>query len=221
MRIVEDPEEEAAFSEFARGVSLPLVALHFERGELDEAATVARLALSRENCPDAAQIEEILERCSEPPADWKNVLDRFAENPTVERWHELMQFVPDDLLYQRLRNGVRYLRKRGVDPNVLFGCACVMGMTPDAIELVDDGLVSVETIMARADEAGPARGAYVGLAAQSAYLNGDFLGAVRLLRESLANETEWITALPHIWFIRERASDEENAALDRAGIPGL
>jgi hypothetical protein len=94
-----------------------------------------------------------------------------------------------------------------------------MGMTPDAIELVEEGNVSVETILSRADDAGRARGAYVGLAAQAAYLAGDLVGTIRLLRDAMASQTEWISALPHVWFIRQRASEAEHEALDRAGIP--
>lgn len=219
MRIIDDPERTAAEKEFARGVPLPLVSLHFRRGELDHAATVARVALGMNDCPDAAKIEEILEYCSEPPDEWKLVLDAFAESPSVERWRELMQFVPEDLLYQRHRNGIRYLRKRGVETNLLFLCACYLSITPDAIELVEDGLVSVGTLLKRADEAGGARGAYIGLAAQSAFLSGDLVGTIRLLREAMSLETEWISALPHIWFVWERATATERDAFERAGIP--
>jgi len=219
LRLVEDPELTAATNEFVRGVPLPLVQYHFERGEFEEAATVARLALNMEDCPDADTIEEILDRCSAPPEDWNQQLDRFAENPSLESWRDLMRFVPEDLFYQRHRNSIRYLRKRGVDANVLFACACHPGMTSDAIALVEDGLVRVDTILARADGAGRARGAYVGLAAQAAYLAGDLVGTIRLLRDAMASETEWISAAPHVWFIRERASESEHEALDRAGIP--
>lgn len=147
------------------------------------------------------------------------VLDAFAENPSLERWRELMQFVPEDLRYQRHRNGIRYLKKRGVDPDLLFLCACYLSITPDAIELVDDGLVSVETLLTRADEAGDARGAYVGLAAQAAFLSGDLVGTIRILREAMSLENEWISALPHIWFVWERATATQRDALNRAGIP--
>ena len=82
------------------------------------------------------------------------VSTRFAENPSLEAWRELMRFVPEDLFYQRHRNSIRYLRKRGVDPNVLFLCACHHGMTPDAIALVEEGLVRVDTILARARRRG-------------------------------------------------------------------
>lgn len=219
MRIIDDPEDTAAIREFARGVALPLVTLHFERGEFDRAAAIARVALGIEDCPDAAKIEQILEQCSGPPAEWRFVLDAFAESPSLERWRELMQFVPEDLRYQRHRNGIRYLKKRGVEPNLLFLCACYLSITPDAIELVEDGLVSVETLLTRANEAAEARGAYIGLAAQAAFLAGDLLGTIRLLREAMSLENEWISALPHIWFVRERASAIEHDALDRAGIP--
>jgi hypothetical protein len=219
MRIVEDPEETAAEQAFARGAALPLVSLCYERGELDRSAAIARLALVMEPCEDAAQIEEILERCSAPPDDWRIVLDTFAENPSLERWRDVMRFVPDDLRYQRHRNGIRYLRKRGVAADLLFLCACDSGLTPEAMELVEDGLVSVETVMQRADEAGPARGGYVGLAAEAAFLAGDLVATIRLLRETMSLENEWIMAFPHIQFVRERANPEEREALDRAGIP--
>jgi hypothetical protein len=218
MHIVDDPDEVAAEADFARGVPLPLVSLYFERGERDRAAAIARLGLAVENCPDRVRIEEILDLCSAPPDDWKSVLDEFAETPSLDRWKELMQFVPDDLRYQRQRNGIRYLRKRGVESNLLFRCACDVGLTPDSIELVEDGLVSVETVLARAGEAGPARGAYVGLAAQAAFLGGDFVGTIRLLREAISLETDLISALPFIWFVHERATPAQREALNRAGI---
>jgi hypothetical protein len=219
MRIVDDPEETVAMKEFARGFPLPLVTLNFERGDLDRAAAVARVALGMDDCPDAAKIEEILERCSEPPDEWKLVLDDFAASPSLERWRELMQFVPEDLRYQRHRYGIRYLKKRGVEPNLLFLCACYLSITPEAIELVEDGLVSVETLLTRANEAGEARGAYIGLAAAAAFLSGDLIGTIRLLREAMSLENEWISALPHIWFVWERATATQRDALDRAGIP--
>ena len=40
-----------------------------------------------------------------------------------------------------------------------------------------------------------------------------------ILQDAMASETEWISAVPHVWFIRERASESEHEALDRAGIP--
>lgn len=78
--------------------------------------------------------------------------------------------------------------------------------------------MNVETVLARADEAGPARGAYVGLAAQAAFLAGDFVGTIRLLREAISLETDLISALPYIWFVRECATPAQREALDRAGI---
>lgn len=79
----------------------------------------------------------------------------------------------------------------------------------------------VVTIVERAARSGSARTTYFGLAAEAAFLAGDMLGTVRLLRESLAHENEWCTALQHVCFIRERASPEQKALLDRAGIPHL
>jgi hypothetical protein len=84
---------------------------------------------------------------------------------------------------------------------------------------VEDGCVAVATIVERAARSGGARATYIGLAAEAAFLAGDMLGTVRLLRESLACENEWCSALPHVCFIRERATDDQKYLLDRAGIP--
>jgi hypothetical protein len=64
-----------------------------------------------------------------------------------------------------------------------------------------------------------AKTAYLGLAAEAAFLAGDMIGTVRLLRQSIAHEGEWCSALPHIFFIRERASPDQVDLLDRAAIP--
>jgi hypothetical protein len=45
------------------------------------------------------------------------------------------------------------------------------------------------------------------------------LGTVRLLREPIAHENDWCSVLPHVYFIRERASPEQLDMLDRAAIP--
>jgi len=37
----------------------------------------------------------------------------------------------------------------------------------------------------------------------------------------MAYETDLCSPLPHIAFVRERASESDHAALDRAGIPRL
>lgn len=130
-----------------------------------------------------------------------------------------MRFAPPEYFYQRTRDAIRRLRKLGVDGDSLFRCASEFGLTPDLIELVEDGCVAVETIVERARRSGDARTTYVGLAAEAAFLAGDMLGTVRLLHESLAHENEWCSALPHVGFVRERASPDQNDLLDRAGVP--
>lgn len=220
MHVVDDAERHRAEQEWLNGGSaLPLVALLASRGMSVEASAVARVALARPDCADADQLEELLDKLSEPPEDWREQLDEFVEAPSLERWRELMQFVPPDLIYLRQRSAIRHLRKRGLEGNLLFLCACEWGLTPDAIELVEEGLVGVDTLIERADRAAGARTTYIGLAAEAAYLAGDFLGTIRLLRESIAHENEWCSALPHVVFIRERATAAENKALDKAGIP--
>jgi hypothetical protein len=201
------------------GSALPVVTLLLSRDAKVQAAAVARLALARADCPDAEELEAALARVAAAPPGWGEALAGFASAPSPEAWRELMRFAPPEYLYQRTRDAIRRLRKLGVDGDSLFRCASEFGLTPDLIELVEGGCVAVGTIVERAERSGSARTTYVGLAAEAAFLAGDMLGAVRLLRESLANENEWCSALPHVIFIRERATDEQKNLLDRAGIP--
>ena len=220
MGVHRDSELREAEQRWLNGDSaLPVVTLLVSRGAEVEAAAVARLALARSGCPDTADLEAILDRLSASPVGWTESLAEFARSPSLERWHELMRFVPPQCAYQRQREAVRRLRSLGVDGNVLFRCASEYGLTPDLIELVEDGCVAVSTILERAARSGGARTTYIGLAAEAAFLAGDMLGTVRLLRESLAHENEWCTALPHVCFVRERASPDQKEMLDRARIP--
>ncbi len=221
MRLIPDPQLDALQQQWLDGGSaLPLVRLLVERGEGDQAAAIARLVLAREECPDAAEIEQCLDDIDEAPDEWREQLAAMAADPTVERFEELMRFVPPEHIYQRLRNALRKLKKLGVDPEILFQCATNIGMTPEAIELVEEGLVTPETILARGRRSA-ARTTYFGLAAEAAFLRGDIVSTIRHLREAVQHETELVTALPHIYFVREQASPEVNAMLDRAGIPGI
>ena len=220
MTVQRDPELCDAEQRWLNGGSaLPVVTLFLSRDANVQAAVVARLALARPACPDAEELEAALARVAAAPPGWGKALAGFASAPSPEAWRELMRFVPSQYAYQRQREAVRRLRSLGVDGDMLFRCASEYGLTPDLIELVEDGCVAVSTIVERATRSGGAKATYLGLAAEAAFLAGDMLGTVRLLRESLAHENEWCTALPHVCFIRERATDEQKNLLDRGGIP--
>jgi len=201
------------------GSALPVVTLLLSRDAKVQAAAVARLALARPDCPDAGELEAALARVAAAPPGWGEALAGFASAPSPEAWRELMRFAPPEYIYQRTRDAIRRLRKLGVDGDSLFRCASEFGLTPDLIELVEDGCVAVETIVERAARSGDARTTYIGLAAEAAFLAGDMVGTVRLLRESIACENAWCSALPHVVFIRERASSDQKDLLDRAGLP--
>lgn len=201
--------------------ALPVVRLLEAEGATVEAGAVARLALTRPECPDARELETILDRLAASPPGWTQALAEFAQAPSLEQWQELMRFVPPEYLFQRHREAVRRLRALGVDGNMLFRCASEYGLTPDLIGLVEDGRVSVRTLVERAAVSRGAKAAYLGLAAEAAFLSGDMLGTVRLLREAIGQENEWLSVFPQVFFIRERASAEQADFLDRAGIPQI
>jgi hypothetical protein len=220
MHVVDDPEFEQARKEWMNGGSaLPIVRLFLERGEADMAAAMARAALGRPPCADAEEIERLLDTLDDSPEDWDDRLRELVAEPTLEGWRDLLQFVPADALYQRTQNSIRRLRALGLPGNWLFLFGCEYGLTSDAVQLVEDGLVDVATLEERAGRAGDAKTTYLGLAATAAFLAGDVVATIRLLRESAANANEFCSPDPHILFIREHATPEILEALDRAGIP--
>ncbi|HEX7813360.1 MAG TPA: hypothetical protein VF460_15760 [Burkholderiales bacterium] len=222
MDINDDPEVRAARKRWlAGGSALPVVELLASRGAKIEAGTYARLALAKPDCPDAAELKAVLAGLSSPPSGWDEALAGFARAPSADTWRDLIRFVPEDSLYLRLRDVVVRLRELGLDGDTIFQHASEAGLTPDLIELVEQGGVSVRTLEHRAAHAGGAKSTYFGLAAQAAFLRGDMLGTVRLLRQSLAYENDLCSAYPHVEFIRERATPAQVNILDRAGIPLL
>lgn len=222
MDIHDDPEVRKARQRWLNGGSaLPVVELMASRGAKIEAATFARLALAKPDCPDAAELTAVLAGLSSPPAGWDEALAGFARAPSAGSWRDLIRFIPEDSLYLRLRDVVGRLRELGLDGDSIFQHVSEVGLTPDLIELVEQGRVSVQTLEQRAARAGGAKTTYLGLAAQSAFLQGDMLGTVRLLRQSLAYESDSCSTSPHMEFIRERATPAQGEILDRAGIPPL
>jgi hypothetical protein len=220
MDINNDPEvREARKRWLAGGSALPVVELLASRGAKIEAAACARLALARPDCPDASELRAVLAGLSSPPAGWDEALAAFARSPSAEGWRDLMRFVPADSLYLCLRDVVGRLRSLGVEGDTIFRFAAEVGLTPDLIELVEQGHVSVKMLEERAAHAGGAKTTYLGLAAEAAFLSGDMLGAIRLFRQSMSYENEWVSAEPHVAFVRERATPEQKDLLDRAGIP--
>lgn len=222
MGINDDPEIRAARKRWlAGGSAMPVVELLASRGAKIEAATYARLALAEPDCPDTAELKAVLATLSSPPSGWDKALAEFARAPSANSWRDLIRFVPEDSLYLRVRDVVGRLRALGLDGDTIFEHASEVCLIPDLIELVEQGGVSVRTLEQRAAHAGGAKTTYFGLAAQSAFLQGDMLGTVRLLRQSLAYESDLCSTYPHVEFIRKRATPAQVEILDRAGIPPL
>jgi hypothetical protein len=220
MDINADPEvREARKRWLAGGSALAVVEVMSTRGAKIEAAAVARLALAKPDCPDTAELRAVLAGLSSPPEGWDESLAGFSRSPSAESWRDLIRFIPADSLYLRLRDVVGRLQNLGVDVDTIFRFAAEVGLTPDLIELVEQGLVSVNVLEERAARAGGAKATYFGLAAVAAFLSGDMLGTIRLLRQSMSYENEWVSAGPHVTFVRGRATLEQKDLLDRAGIP--
>jgi hypothetical protein len=186
------------------------------------AAVVARCALSKKTCPDRSRIEAALASIGSPPAGWADAVLVFAADPSLEGWEELMRFTPLDALYHRIRNTIQMMMRLGVDGNVLFRCATRYGSTPDAIELVERGMVDPETVVQRGRDGPPeARGLWLGLAARAAHARGDRLATVRLLEEAYEAADPDFPPLLETHAIREDVDDELARLLDQAGIPRL
>lgn len=86
-----------------------------EAEQLVEAAAIARLVLSKPDCPDRREIEAVLDTLDRAPAGWDEALQELGRNPKLEGWEALMRFNPGELACNRQRNALRTLRGYGVD----------------------------------------------------------------------------------------------------------
>ena len=128
----------------------------------------------------------MIEASGEPPEGWREALDAFAEEPSLEEWDRLLEFVPAETAYTRVRHAVRYLEQKDVSANMLFRISSRGGIVPDALRLVDEGDVDPVTVLERADEAPETvRGSWYAIAARAHFARGDIFGVVRLLKRAL------------------------------------
>jgi len=201
------------------GSALPYIQLLVGDERFADAAATSRLALADPNCLDRRDIEAVLDRLDRAPPGWEETLQELARQPTLEGWEALMRFSPGDLAYSRRRSALRKLGGYGVDPDWLFRFATHGGITPEAIELVEAGLLTPETILARNEQSESAQAFFLGLAAEATFLRGDMLGTMRLLRQAYARANDGCSPDFAVAFIRERASDGQKALLDKAGLP--
>lgn len=198
---------------------LPLVERLRELGYDTEAAATARLALHDPECADAAALAAILRDIASEPDGWMDALVEFARAPSVERWRALMQFVPEEVWYERMRETVATLHRLGCDGDILFQCATLAGMHSGVYDLAASGDVDPEVIASRGDGS-PARAVWLGLAAQAALARGERFAVVRFLREAMRDRSA-VLASASIFEIRDAADDALNDELDRVGVPRM
>lgn len=200
------------------GSALPLLELLLELDRVDHAAATARLALAMDSCPDRDRIETILRETGSPPAGWDGALQTYAADPSDEHWQRIVRFIPEEVVYQRIRNTIADLIRLGADPDRLFLHASRYGIVPELLEIAETGAVSPETIRSRGEESPHNASFWLGLAAQSAFARGDRFLAVRFLAEAYEAGTMMPADFAAIQ-IRGDADDELHAMLDAVGVP--
>ncbi len=200
------------------GSPLPLLELLLELGRVDDAAATARMALAMDGCLDREEVERILREAGSPPIGWDDALQAYADNPTDERWEDLMRFIPEEVAYQRLRNMVVQLRALGADADRLFVHVSRFGIVSELLEMGESGDVDPETIRLRATESPQNRSFWLGLAAQAAFARGERFLTVRLLAEAY-DAKAGVPADFSAMQIREAADDALHAMMDAVGIP--
>ena len=200
------------------GSALPLMRFHVERDQKEKAIIVGRTALSDPDCADAEEVAALLSTLESTPAGWDAAIDGFVADPSSERWENILRFAPPDLAHAWLRRAYRDAIARGCDPNALVRFGSQSGVTPDVMELVDQGGVDPETLIERANQPGAARSFWLGLAAQAAYLHGNKFRAVSLLREAKSCADDLSFPLYSILFLQEREDPELEQMMQSAGV---
>jgi hypothetical protein len=194
--------------------------LLLEFGRAAQAVSTARALLAHEDCSDRAELEALIAQAARPPGGWDEAVAAFARDPSIDGWDRLLRFTPDDVYDQRVRYTLRLLRELEVDPDTLFRCATHVGVTPEAIELVDRGEVSPALVLERAGRSSAeTRPLWLGLAARAACVRGDRFTTVRLLREAVAAAGSADVLTLDVRFVRDHGDDELQHLLDRAGLP--
>ncbi|MGH9459035.1 MAG: hypothetical protein ACRD2J_15485 [Thermoanaerobaculia bacterium] len=200
------------------GSALPLLELLVDADRLDEAAATARLALAMDDCADREAIEAILRDAGSPPVGWDAALATYAADPSDEHWGQIVRFIPEEVVYQRIRNTVAALSRLGADPDRLFLHASRDGIVPELLEIAESGAVAPDTIRSRGEESPHNLSFWLGLAAQSAFARGDRFLTVRLLTEAYDAGTIMPPDFAAIQ-IRAAADPELHEMLDAVRIP--
>lgn len=194
--------------------------LLMEHGRGSEALAMARTLLEHGDDRDRHELVGLMADAAQVPEGWAEAVRHFAAEPSIERWQALLRFTPEELFDQRVRYTLALLRGLEVPPHVLFDCATHDGITPEAIDLAERGLVEPSRIEARAAQ-GPAnaRALWSGLAARSACARGDRFNTVRLLRDVVQSDLPRDLIRRDVRFVRNRADRELHSLLDKAGLP--
>ena len=201
------------------GSGLRLISLLYDSGDEIALGAMSRMLLDDPDCPDRAAIQAMVAKLNRTPAGWEDSLDAFVANPSVEAWDNLMRFCPLEAQFQRIKNSLRTLKARGVDPNLLFILGSKDGLIPEAIGWAEEGLVDPETILAQektmySDEM---RGTLLGLAARAYFHRGDRFNTVRYLKEAVALSG---TARFTVQHIQDHADHELREMMLKAGLKG-
>lgn len=191
-----------------------------DHGRSTEAVAMARTLIEHGDDRDRRELEALMADAAQVPEGWSEAVRAFARAPSVEAWQELLRFTPHDRIEQRQRYTLALLRTLEVPPEVLFDCATHDGVTSEAIELAERGLVDPHHIETRADAAPAGSEAlWLGLAARAACVRGDRFNTVRLLRDVVHSSLPPDLARRDVQFVRDRADAELHALLDSAGVP--
>lgn len=194
--------------------------LLMDHGRGAEALAMARTLLEHGDGRDRRELESLMADAAQVPDGWADAVRGFAEEPSVEAWKTLLRFTPDDVLEERVRYTLALLRGLEVPPEALFACASHEGITAEAIDLAERGLVPPQTIEARgADAPAGSRPLWLGLAARAACVRGERFTTVRLLREVVQSGLPRDLIRRDVRFVRNRADGELHALLDKAGLP--
>jgi hypothetical protein len=194
--------------------------LLMEHGRGSEALAMAHTLIEHGDDRDRPELESLMADAAQVPEGWSEAVRAFAREPSIGAWKELLRFTPHDRIEQRQRYTLALLRQLDVPPEVLFDCAAHEGVTSEAIDLAERGLVDPHHIEGRAAQApGAGAGVWLGLAARAACVRRDRFNTVRLLREAVQSSPSSDLAQRDVAFVRAHADDELHTLLDSAGLP--
>jgi len=125
-----------------------LLELLVELGRTDEADLLSRMAIERGGS-DREVTRGIHEALTRAPNEWIVAVSQLADGPSVDGWKKVLERLPNDNIFYGPRDIASLIVDLGGDYDDIFASATANGMSDEAQELLEWGLIEPAAVASR------------------------------------------------------------------------